>query len=46
MQTNFFSLVKQLNISGNLHINIQPQPNGELIVSLLLDTYFVKVDAN
>lgn len=45
MKTNFFSLVKQLNISGNLRINIQPQPNGELIVSLLLDTSFVKDDA-
>lgn len=45
MQTNFFSQVKQLNLSGNLRINIQPQPNGELIVSLLLDTSFVKDDA-
>ena len=45
MQTNFFSLVKQLNLSGNLRMNIQSQQNGELIVSLLLDTSFVKDNA-
>lgn len=42
MQTNFFSQIKQLGFTGNLRINIQPQQNGELIVSLLLDTSFVK----
>lgn len=42
MQTNFFSQVKQLGLTGNLRVNIQPQDNGELIVSLLLDTSFVK----
>ncbi|MFN3664793.1 MAG: PRTRC system protein E [Sediminibacterium sp.] len=42
MQTNFFSQIKQLNVTGNLRLNIQPQENGELIVSLLLDTSHVK----
>jgi PRTRC genetic system protein E len=42
MHTNFFSQVKLLGLTGNLRINIQPQDNGELIVSLLLDTSFVK----
>lgn len=42
MQTNFFSQIKQLNVIGNIRLNIQPQENGELIVSLLLDTSHVK----
>jgi PRTRC genetic system protein E len=42
MQTNFFSQVKQLGITSNLRLTIQPQESGELIVSLLLDTSFVK----
>ena len=42
MQTNFFSQIKQLNVVGNIRLNIQPQENGELIVSLLLDTSHVK----
>lgn len=42
MQTNFFSQIKQLNVTGNLRLNIQPQENGELIVSLLLDTSHIK----
>ncbi|MES2331216.1 MAG: PRTRC system protein E [Bacteroidota bacterium] len=42
MQTNFFSQIRQLGVTGNLRLNIQPQETGELIVSLLLDTSFVK----
>lgn len=42
MQTNFFSQIKLLNVTGNLRLNIQPQENGELIVSLLLDTTHIK----
>lgn len=42
MQTNFFSQIKQLNVTGNLRLNIQPQESGELIVSLLLDTSHIK----
>src|SRR3989339_194440 len=42
MLTNFFSRIKLLNVTGNLRMNIQPQENGELIVSLLLDTSHIK----
>ncbi|MFW2477291.1 MAG: PRTRC system protein E [Sediminibacterium sp.] len=42
MHTNFFSQIKLLNITGNLRLNILPQENGDLIVSLLLDTSLVK----
>lgn len=42
MQTNFFSQIMQLNLTGNLRLNIQTLENEELIVSLLLDTSHIK----
>lgn len=36
MQTNFFQQIASLNLSGNIRLNIQPQENGEMTVSLLL----------
>ncbi len=42
MKTNFFELIAGLSITGNLKLNIQPQQNGQLIVSVLLTNDAVK----
>lgn len=42
METNFFSRINDLNIKGNLRLIMQPQENGEMIVTLLLDNSYVK----
>ncbi len=42
MKTNFFSEIGGLNLTGTIRLNIQPQPTGGMIVSLLLSDDKVK----
>jgi PRTRC genetic system protein E len=36
METNFFTQIADLNLTGNIRLNIQPQPDKRLLVSILL----------
>lgn len=42
METTFFSQVAMLNLTGNIRLTIQPQEEGQMIVSLLLSNKDVK----
>ncbi|MES2328566.1 MAG: PRTRC system protein E [Bacteroidota bacterium] len=42
METNFFQQIADLQLSGNIRLNIQPQSDNKLLVSLLLTSDQVK----
>ncbi len=42
METNFFQQIADLQLSGNIRLNIQPQQDNKLLVSLLLTSDQVK----